>query len=119
MEGILHWLKSLDVTPTIVALRKRAEEIKQSEIEKAMGRLGHLPPQDRSAIEGLASAIVNKLLHGSLVTLKVEANGASSTMFVEAAKRFFNLDNVSSDKSEDVPVVSEPDLDREPSGKDR
>jgi glutamyl-tRNA reductase len=90
---ILHWLKSLDVTPTIVALRRRAEEIKRAEIEKAMGRLGHLSPQERSVIEGLASAIVNKLLHGSLVTLKAEANSASWTMFVEAAKRFFNLDS--------------------------
>ncbi|MFM8551860.1 MAG: hypothetical protein ACKOCD_06040 [Nitrospiraceae bacterium] len=29
----LQWLKSLDVTPTIVALRKRAVYIKQAEID--------------------------------------------------------------------------------------
>jgi glutamyl-tRNA reductase len=89
---MLHWLKSLAVTPTIVALRERAETIKQAEVEKAMGRLGHLSHQDRVAIEGLASSIVNKLLHGSLVTLKEEADSAGSSMFVEAARRFFNLE---------------------------
>ncbi|MBM4124695.1 MAG: glutamyl-tRNA reductase [Nitrospira sp.] len=117
--GILDWLKSLDVTPTIVALRKRAEEIKQAEVDKAMGRLGDLSPQERSAVEGLASAIVNKMLHGSLVTLKAEANSASSAMFVEAAKRFYNLDSVPSERGETMPAVSEPDLEREPSGQDR
>ncbi len=88
----LQWLKSLDVTPTIVALRKRAEDIKQAEIDKVMTRLGHLSAQERSAIEGLASAIVNKLLHGPLITLKAEAHSAGSSMYVEAAKRFFGLD---------------------------
>lgn len=90
---MLQWLKSLEVTPTIVALRKRAEEIKQAELEKGLGRLARFSPEERRVIEGLASAIVNKLLHGSLVTLKTEADSASGTLFVEAARRFFNLDD--------------------------
>ena len=90
---ILQWLKSLEVTPTIVALRKRAEEIRQTELEKTLSRLKTLPPEDRIAVESLAAAIVNKLLHGPLVTLKSEANSASGSMFVEAARRFFNLDD--------------------------
>lgn len=119
VQVILHWLKSLDVTPTIVALRKRAEEIKQGEVEKAMGRLGHLSQQERGAIEGLASAIVNKLLHGSLVTLKAEANSASSAMFVEAAKRFYSLDSAPAPDKLEEASVPEPEPEREHSGKDR
>jgi len=89
-----QWLKSLEVIPTIVALRNRAEEIKRSELDKTWGRLGSLSPEERGVVEGLASAIVNKLLHGPLVTLKTEAHSAGGTMFVEAARRFFNLDGV-------------------------
>ena len=89
-----QWLKSLEVIPTIVALRNRAEEIKRSELDKTLGRLGSLSPEERGVVEGLASAIVNKLLHGPLVTLKAEAHSAGGTMFVEAARRFFNLDGV-------------------------
>jgi glutamyl-tRNA reductase len=89
---ILQWLKSLEVTPTIVALRKRAEEIKQAELNKIVGRLTNLSDLERQAIEALASSITNKLLHGSLVTLKAEAESANGALFVEAARRFFNLD---------------------------
>ncbi|HKW86322.1 MAG TPA: glutamyl-tRNA reductase [Nitrospiraceae bacterium] len=90
---ISQWLKSLEALPTIVALRNRAEEIKRSELDKTLGRLGSLSSQERGIVEGLASAIVNKLLHGLLVTLKSEAHSAGGIMFVEAARRFFNLDD--------------------------
>jgi len=90
---VLDWLKSLEVTPTIVALRNRGEEIKRAEVEKALARLHQLSDQERSVVEGLASAIVNKLLHGSLVTLKTESASSGGTMFVEAARRFFGLDD--------------------------
>lgn len=89
---ILQWLKALEVTPTIVALRSRAEEIKQAEIDKALARLQNLSAQERSVVEGLASSIVNKLLHGPLVTLKAESASGGGPMFIEAARRFFGLD---------------------------
>lgn len=95
---MLDWLKSLEVTPTIVALRQRAEEIKRQEIEKAMGRLVNLSEQERDAVEGLASSIVNKLLHGPLVTLKSEAQSSHGLMFIEAARRLFHLDRERSGK---------------------
>ncbi|MCA9421666.1 MAG: glutamyl-tRNA reductase, partial [Nitrospira sp.] len=59
--SMVAWVRGLEATPTIVALRKKAEEIKQGELEKVFGRLGELSSKDRAAIEGLASAIVNKL----------------------------------------------------------
>jgi len=92
VDVMLDWLKSLEVTPTIVALRRRAEEIKRTEIEKVMGRFPQFSTQERDAVEGLASAIVNKLLHGPLVTLKSEAQSAHGLMFIEAARRLFHLD---------------------------
>ena len=96
---IQQWIKSLEVTPLIVALRKRADEIKQAELEKTLTRMKHLSPQDREAIEALASAVVNKLLHGSLVTLKAEADSATCALYLEAARRFFNLvDNGSANR---------------------
>jgi glutamyl-tRNA reductase len=41
----------------------------------------------------LASSIVNKLIHGTMVTLKSEVNSSSGAAFVEAARRFFNLES--------------------------
>ncbi len=91
----MEWMKSLEVTPTIVALRNRVDEIKQAEVEKVLGRLGHLSQQDRELIEGLASSIVNKLIHRTMVTLKTEVNSSNGPAFVEAARRFFHLDKPS------------------------
>ncbi|MFO0730205.1 MAG: hypothetical protein U0361_04270 [Nitrospiraceae bacterium] len=89
-----QWLKSLEVTPTIVALRSRTEDIKRREMEKTLSRLQHLSAEDRATIEGMASAIVNKIVHGTMVTLKSEANSSGGAAFVEAARRFFNLEDV-------------------------
>ncbi len=91
VDVLLSWLRSLEATPTIVALRKRAEDIKRSEVDKVLSRLGDVSEKDQAAIEGLASAIVNKLLHGPLVTLKAEAKSKNGFAFIEAARRFFNL----------------------------
>jgi glutamyl-tRNA reductase len=104
---ILQWLKSLEVTPTIVALRARADEIRQAEVDKALARLQDLSPQERSVVEGLASAIVNKLLHGPLVTLKAESTSGGGALFVEAARRFFGLDEPASGGRPDASVESE------------
>ena len=89
--SMVAWVRGLEAIPTIVALRKKAEDIKQNELEKVFHRLGALSPKDRTAIEGLASAIVNKLLHGPLVTLKAEAQSQNGFAFIEAARRFFEL----------------------------
>ena len=89
---IRQWLRSLEVTPTIVELRRKAEELKQAELGKALPKLANLSPQERNAVEALASSLVNKLLHGSLVTLKAEADSSAGMLFVEAARRFFGLD---------------------------
>jgi glutamyl-tRNA reductase len=91
VRAVLQWLQSLEVTPTIVALKNRAEDIKRGEVEKALGRLVHLSPQERALVEGMASSIVNKLIHNTMVTLKTEVTSSDGAAFVEAARRFFNL----------------------------
>ena len=92
---VLDWMKSLEVTPTIVALRNRVDDMKRAEVDKVLARLPHLSSQDRELVEGLASSIVNKLIHRTMVTLKTEVNSSSGPAFVEAARRFFSLDRES------------------------
>jgi glutamyl-tRNA reductase len=92
VASLVEWIKSLEVTPTIVALRTRVDEIKRAEVDKVLGRLSHLSSQDRELVEGLASSIVNKLIHRTMVTLKTEVHSSSGPAFVEAARRFFQLD---------------------------
>jgi glutamyl-tRNA reductase len=88
---VRQWLQSLEVTPTIVALRARIDEIKRTEIDKTMGRLANLSAAERELVEAMASSIVNKLIHNTMVTLKAEVNSSEGAAFVEAARRFFGL----------------------------
>ncbi len=88
---VRQWLQSLEVTPTIVALRARIDDIKQAELDKTLGRLANLSAQERELVEAMASTIVNKLIHNTMVTLKAEVNSSEGAAFVEAARRFFSL----------------------------
>ena len=88
---VRQWLQSLEVTPTIMALRTKADDIKRVEVEKTLGRLTNLSASERELVEAMASSIVNKLIHNTMVTLKAEVNSSDGAAFVEAARRFFSL----------------------------
>ncbi len=92
VPSIIMWMKSLEVVPTIVALRHRADEIQRAEIERIMARLGELSPRQRALVEELASAITNKLLHSPLIALKAEADSPNGSLFAETTQRLFDLE---------------------------
>ena len=105
---VRQWLQSLEVTPTIMALRTRADDIKRAEVEKTLGRLANLSVPERELVEAMASSIVNKLIHNTMVTLKAEVNSSEGAAFVEAARRFFNLsDPAVSNVNGSIPSASE------------
>lgn len=91
VKVVRQWLQSLEVTPTIMALRTKADDIKRVEMEKTLGRLANLSASERELVEAMASSIVNKLIHNTMVTLKAEVNSSDGAAFVEAARRFFSL----------------------------
>ncbi len=87
-----HWLSSLDVVPTITALRQMAEQIKAGELEKTLSRFeAELSDGDRNRIEAMASGIVNKMLHSPTVELKRAANERGGYLYVESMRRLFKL----------------------------
>lgn len=92
VPSVVVWLKSLEVVPTIVALRHKADEIQRAEIERILAKLGALSPRQRELVEELASAITNKLLHSPLIALKAEADSPNGPLFAETAQRLFDLE---------------------------
>ena len=91
-SSFMSWLRALWVQPLVVDLRSRAEEIRLTELERAMGRLGHLSDQDRMAVEALTQTIIRKILHEPTVRLKENAGGASGYLYAEALRTLFNLE---------------------------
>jgi glutamyl-tRNA reductase len=92
VANFTRWLSSLDVVPTITALRQMAEEIKEAEVAKALSKFdGDLSERDRNRIEALATGIVNKILHGPTVELKRASNERGGYLYVESMRRLFKL----------------------------
>ena len=93
LQAFRDWWGSLEVVPTITALRQRAEQIRQAELHKALGRMGDLTERQRSTLEALTSAIVNKMLHQPITRLKAQSNGdGASAGYVRAVRELFALD---------------------------
>ncbi|MCE5283684.1 MAG: glutamyl-tRNA reductase [Deltaproteobacteria bacterium] len=84
------WFNSLEVVPTIVALRQKAEGILKGELERASW-LGTMRDEDRSRVEGLARAVVNKILHDPTTGLKEESQERDALPLVAAIRRLFRL----------------------------
>jgi glutamyl-tRNA reductase len=70
IRGFLEWERSLDAVPLVVALRRRAEAIREGELRRARKRMGRLTKEQEDALEAATSAILNKLLHGPTVRIK-------------------------------------------------
>ena len=91
VREFLLWQKSLDVVPLLTDLRRRAEEIRKSELQKARKRLGDLTPEQEQALEAVTSAIVNKLLHAPTVELKEIARNGQASEHVSLIRRLLGL----------------------------
>jgi glutamyl-tRNA reductase len=86
----MEWWAVQQAVPTIRALRKRAEDIRDAEIRRALARCPELSPQQRETVIALSTAIINKLLHEPIVALRdPEASGELLT----AVRRLFNIDD--------------------------
>ncbi len=88
-----RWRESLEVVPTVAAIRAKAEVIRQAEMEKALKRLGGLSEKELQTIEALTCAIVNKMLHGPTARLKSASEGADGYTYVETARVLYGLDD--------------------------
>jgi glutamyl-tRNA reductase len=79
----MEWWAAQGVVPTIRALRERAEAIRTAELERTLAKLSHLAPHEQAAIGALSAAIINKLLHQPIATLKDPKNGVQLAQVVQ------------------------------------
>ena len=82
------WMASLEVVPTISALRRRADEVVQQVLRENESRWETLSPADRERVEVMARAVVSRLLHEPTVRLK----DRSSYHYLHTIRELFGLD---------------------------
>ena len=91
------WFGSMEVTPTIVAMREKADAIRTAELEKTLPNIGNLSDEEVQAIEKMTSAMMNKILHHPIVYLKKDDSHKDKKVKLALIRKFFNLDPENSD----------------------
>src|SRR4029453_12670827 len=86
VDAFWSWLQGLDVVPTIVALREHLEAIRQREVERHLSALDAVDPRQREVMERVTRAIVNKILHTPVTTLRRHQAERGETFYVEATR---------------------------------
>jgi glutamyl-tRNA reductase len=86
-----EWYESLDVIPTIVAIRHKLEAIAEAEIKKTLSS-SNISHENAKALHRMTNALINKILHDPTQVLK--SNGHSnSSVLLDIARRLFKLDD--------------------------
>jgi glutamyl-tRNA reductase len=70
VEGFRKRLVAQDAVPTILELQQRLENIRATELEKCLRKVGPMTPEQREAIEMFSSQLVNKILHYPILQLR-------------------------------------------------
>ncbi len=95
-----QWLKTLEVVPTIVSLKEKAETIRQAELKKSLSSLGELSPSQMKSLETLTLSITEKILNDPILFLKQKADRPLGKTYLDTARRLFRLDRENGDEVE-------------------
>lgn len=91
LQKYVRWWQAREVVPTIAALVRKAEAIRQDELNRAYSRLGALSERDRNTVNALTLAIMNKLLHEPIVRLKERGAALDGQHYLHAVRELFDL----------------------------
>ncbi|HWQ89235.1 MAG TPA: glutamyl-tRNA reductase, partial [Desulfitobacteriaceae bacterium] len=105
--SFLKWHNSLYVIPTIVALQQKAEQIRESQLNHALERMGGLTQKQEKAVRSLANSIINQLLHIPITNLKELADTGQGHLYTETLRNLFDLD-VSEETNTAFRIVKRP-----------
>jgi glutamyl-tRNA reductase len=86
------WLRTLEVVPTIVSLREKAEQIREAEVKKTLSQRSSLSKGEIEAIHVLTQSVVSKLLHDPILFLKRISTRSRKDFYLDVARKLFHLD---------------------------
>jgi len=91
VERFSSLFSARSVAPIVTELHSRAEEIRNSELQKLFRRFPELTPEQLKGVETLTTAIANKLMHEPTVRLKDAAGTPRGERLSEALQDLFDL----------------------------
>lgn len=90
VERFISYWQELEVRPVISALVKKAEKIRQAKLGKTLKKLPSLSDEEQAHIEAMTRAIVQKILHEPIQSLK--SNHHRKEEYIRIINELFCLD---------------------------
>lgn len=91
VERFSERLQQHDVVPTILSLQEYLENIRQAEIDRHRNKFGEISAQQEAALDAMTKAMINKIMHTPIVTLKTAAKSPEAATVVDLVRKVFNL----------------------------
>ncbi len=99
IQAFAGWLGSLEVLPTVGALREHADAIVEQVLAENEGRWETLSERDRKRVEALARAVAKRLLHEPTVRVKgLDASRRHARL--QLLRELFGLDEAAPEAAE-------------------
>jgi glutamyl-tRNA reductase len=105
-----RWLRTLDLGPTIVALRARVRETVRRELERAQPQTGTAPADGGRSLDALADRITGQLLHAPLAELKRANETEDGARVIELVQRMFRLGEHATATGAEEALATDPNL---------
>lgn len=100
VEKFFERLQARGAAPLVKALQKRAEDLRQLEVQRMRNRLGPLTPEQEQAVEALTRGLLQKWLHSPMVALRKAAAEEDGAFLLDAAAQLFDVKPDDEDGSE-------------------
>ena len=96
VERMISRLKLEEVTPTIVSLQEQFENIRSTEVSRALRRLPDSLTADQqrqvvAQMDAMTKSIVNKIAHLPISALRTNAGQPEGDQFLDAIRKVFHL----------------------------
>ena len=91
VEEFRVWLRSRGTIPTVVALRRRFESVRQAELKRLEPKLSGLSPEARARVEEVTRLVVQKLLLTPTERLKTADDEATAAQYAGVITELFSL----------------------------
>lgn len=99
IQAFAGWLGSLEVLPTVTALRARGDRVVEELLAENDGRWEALSDRDRRRVEALARAVANRLLHEPTLHVKgLDADRRHARL--QLLRELFGLDEAPAEAAE-------------------
>lgn len=88
-----RWTAALEMAPTIVAMRKQFEELRQTELDRTLANWKEAPPDAEQRLNALTNSIMNKILHTPTAVLKESGrrDDCRTELYLDTIRTLFDL----------------------------